>query len=220
MANVKYVPFGEHHEFVMRSSTVCSLGRANSPWRKCEVTVMANVSSSQLFRRIDAVEFAWCLKLNRTCSHRAVRNLFAVVSRLGDGVFWYALILLLPVIYGEMGLKPAIRMAIVALLGVAIYKCLKSRLVRERPYISFSAINAETRALDRYSFPSGHTLHAVSLTILAVASFPTLAWLLVPFSGLVAASRVVLGLHYPSDVAAGAVIGTTLAVAGMLLSPM
>jgi undecaprenyl-diphosphatase len=112
-----------------------------------------------------------------------------------------------------------VRMAIVGVVGVALYKYLKSRLVRERPYISLAGITAGTRALDRYSFPSGHTLHAVSFTTLAVTSFPELAWLLVPLAGLIAASRVVLGLHYPTDVAAGAIIGAALAVLSMVLMP-
>jgi membrane-associated phospholipid phosphatase len=56
--------------------------------------------------------------------------------------------------------------------------------------------------LDEFSFPSGHTLHAVSFTIVALAYYPWLAPLLVPFTAGVALSRVVLGLHYPSDVLA------------------
>ena len=71
--------------------------------------------------------------------------------------------------------------------------------------------------LDRYSFPSGHTLHAVSFTTIALAHFPELAIVLVPFALLVAVSRVVLGLHYPTDVAAGAVLGATLATIGLAL---
>ena len=180
---------------------------------------MNGVRTAELFRRVDAIEHAWCLRLNRGCSRPAVRDIFAAISKLGDGSFWYVLIVLLPVVYGETALYAAVRMAIVGVVGVALYKYLKSRLVRERPYISLAGITAGTRALDRYSFPSGHTLHAVSFTTLAVTSFPELAWLLVPFAALIAASRVVLGLHYPSDVAAGAIIGAALAVLSMLLMP-
>ena len=181
---------------------------------------MNGVRTAELFRRVDAIEHAWCLRLNRGCSQPAVRDIFAAISKLGDGVFWYGLIFLLPAVYGESALYPALRMAIVGVVGVTLYKYLKSRLVRERPYISLAGITPGTRALDRYSFPSGHTLHAVSFTTLAVASFPELAWLLIPFAALIAASRVVLGLHYPSDVAAGALIGAALAVLSMVLVPL
>jgi undecaprenyl-diphosphatase len=181
---------------------------------------MASVRTAEWFRRVDAFEHAWCLLLNRGCSVRLVRKLFSTVSRLGDGIFWYTLILLLPVVYGEAGLMPALRMALVGFIGLALYKSLKSRLVRERPYISLAGVVAGTKALDRYSFPSGHTLHAVSFTVLATTSFPMLSVLLVPFAVLVAASRVVLGLHYPSDVLAGAAIGASLAGISMLVMPI
>lgn len=179
-----------------------------------------SIRAAHLFRRVDAFEHGWCLRLNRSCALPGVREVFAAISRLGDGIFWYTLVLLLPVIYGEAGLYPAVRMAIVGFSGVALYKYLKSRLVRERPYISLAGIVPGTKVLDRYSFPSGHTLHAVSFTILIVTSFPQLGWLCIPFASLVAMSRVVLGLHYPSDVAAGAVIGTGLALLSMVLMPI
>jgi undecaprenyl-diphosphatase len=83
--------------------------------------------------------------------------------------------------------------------------------------VTFDGILAGTPPLDRCSFPSGHTLHAVCFTSLATAHFPELGWVLVPFALLVAASRVVLGLHYPTDVLAGAAIGGMLAAAGMRL---
>ena len=169
------------------------------------------------FRRVDAVEYRWCLQLNRSCRRPVIRSVFATVSRLGDGVFWYALTLLLPVAYGQAGLQPALRMAIVGVAGLAIYKYLKARLVRERPYISLAGVVPGTRALDRYSFPSGHTLHAVSFSTVAIASFPELSLLLVPFTGMIALSRVVLGLHYPTDVVAGAAIGATLAATVLAL---
>lgn len=181
---------------------------------------MAPARTAGLFRRVDAIEHGWCLRMNRSCSWPAVRGLFATVSRLGDGVFWYTLVALLPPVYGQEALLPALRMAGVGFIGLVLYKYLKSRLVRERPYISLVGIVPGTKALDRYSFPSGHTLHAVSFTILIVDSFPELSWLCVPFAVLVAMSRVVLGLHYPSDVVAGALIGAALAAASMLAMPL
>ncbi len=172
------------------------------------------------FHRADAAEYRLCLRMNRTCRIRGVRPMFAIISRLGDGVFWYTLMLFLPVAYGEAGLYPALRMALVGVVGLLLYKYLKLHLTRERPYITLAGIVPGTPALDRYSFPSGHTLHAVSFTVLACYSFPALAWLCVPFAVLVATSRVVLGLHYPSDVLAGAGIGAGLAAGSVQFLPL
>jgi undecaprenyl-diphosphatase len=135
-------------------------------------------------------------------------------------VFWYTLALLLPLLYGSLGIAPAIRMAVVGVAGLVIYKVLKSRLVRERPYISLAGIVPGTPPLDRYSFPSGHTLHAVSFSIVVIDAFPEWAPLLIPFACLVASSRVILGLHYPSDVLAGAVLGALLAIVGIQIAPL
>ncbi len=173
-----------------------------------------------MFERVDAFEQHVCRRLNRGCRRPAVRNLFRVVSRLGDGLFWYVLMLMLPVLYGHAGLVPAVQMGAMALVGIGLYRLLKERLVRERPYITFDGILAGTPPLDRYSFPSGHTLHAVCFTTLACAHVPELAAVLIPFATLVALSRVVLGLHYPSDVAAGAAIGALLAAASLALRPV
>ena len=119
--------------------------------------------------------------------------------------------------WGPMGRLTALEMLLAGGVGLALYKALKHRLVRERPYITHAASRAGTRALDRYSFPSGHTLHAVSFTVVAVAHFPVLVPVLVPFALLVAASRVILGLHYPTDVLAGATIGALLATGALAL---
>jgi len=138
--------------------------------------------------------------------------LFQAASRLGDGVVWYVLIGALPLVYGRAAARPALVMAVTGLLGILIYKWLKTHLLRERPFIRHPGITLAMPPLDRYSFPSGHTLHAVSFTWLAVGHYPELAWVLIPIAGLIAGSRVVLGLHYPSDVLAGGAIGATLAM--------
>jgi undecaprenyl-diphosphatase len=147
-----------------------------------------------------------------------VERFFTVVSRLGDGWLWYAVIAALPFAFGAEALRVSLHMALIGAAGIVIYKQLKSRLVRHRPYTAHTGVRLGTAPLDQYSFPSGHTLHAVGFTLVAVAHYPVLGWILVPFAVLVACSRVVLGLHYPSDVAVGALIGALLATGSLLLA--
>jgi len=165
-----------------------------------------------LFVRVDQVERRMCIFANAAARTSAVRTLFQCVSRLGDGVFWYTLMAILPLAHGVEGLLTSAQMLAAGLVGLALYKMLKHTLVRERPFIGLLGIECAMPPLDRYSFPSGHTLHAVLFTCIAVAHFPVLGLVLIPFALLVAASRVILGLHYPTDVAAGAALGATLAM--------
>jgi undecaprenyl-diphosphatase len=109
-------------------------------------------------------------------------------------------------------------MGLTGVLGVILYKLLKRVCVRERPFITHSSIALAGAPLDRYSFPSGHTLHAVSFAWQASVHFPELSWVLVPLAAVIAGSRVVLGLHYPTDVLVGAVIGASLAELGLSLA--
>lgn len=169
------------------------------------------------FRRFDAAEVNVCRYLNRSSRSSLVRQLFRAVSWLGDGWVWYALMLMQPLLYGANGLRAALHMALTGALGLALYKIIKSRAVRERPYITYSAIECASAPLDRYSFPSGHTLHAVCFTLLATIYFPGLTGALVALTVLIALSRVILGLHYPTDVAAGAALGGLLGFASSLL---
>ncbi|RYG79401.1 phosphatase PAP2 family protein [bacterium] len=166
---------------------------------------------------MDQAELRCCVAFNRAVRRAGLRRTFLVASRLGDGIVWYALIALLPLVFGRAGMETALRMAIAGLAGLLIYRSLKRRLVRERPFITHSSITRAGAPLDRFSFPSGHTLHAVSFTVIVLAAFPLLAWGVAPLALLIALSRVVLGLHYPSDVLAGALIGYGVANAAQWL---
>ena len=123
----------------------------------------------------DDGEGSICLRINRF-SHRVwIRRFFSIVSKLGDGGFWAVLAASLYGTLGPQALPSIAQMALTGLVGVLIYKLLRNRLVRERPYIAHGGILCGTAPLDRYSFPSGHTLHAVSFTILLWSFEPSLA---------------------------------------------
>lgn len=151
-----------------------------------------------------------CISANRWGARRTVAQFFGAVSRLGDGIFWYALMLALAIFGGAPGAIAAGQMLLTGLIALCLYRRLKHWTQRPRPFRNCDGVIAWVPPLDEFSFPSGHTLHAVSFSVVALAHFPALAPLLLTFTALVAASRVVLGLHYSSDVLAAIGIGGAL----------
>lgn len=157
--------------------------------------------------RMQAVDSALCVKVSHTNQYRLIRDVFRAVSRLGDGVFWYTLMAAILLMQQAQSLQAVIHMALAGLSGTLIYKWLKHTTHRPRPFQVRQDVWVVGKPLDRFSFPSGHTLHAVVFGLIAMSYFPVLGVLLMPFIVMVAMSRVILGLHYPSDVLAGAGIG-------------
>lgn len=161
-------------------------------------------------------ELALLEKLNGVRLPRWGVGLFRLASRLGDGLFWYALMAALLLREGLSAAPAVTHMIVAGLIGTALYKWLKGATERPRPYQACATIACLTAPLDRFSFPSGHTLHAVIFSAVATAYYPALVWIVGPFTLAVALSRLVLGLHYPSDVAVGALLGGSVALLTLL----
>ena len=161
--------------------------------------------------RLTRREAVFCLAANRWGQRESVRRIFAAISRLGDGGFWYALMGAIVLLRGVEGVWASAHMAATGAVALLVYRWLKHHTHRPRPFARDRRIHALVSPLDEFSFPSGHTLHAVSFTLVALGHYPMLAWLLIPFTVGVGASRVVLGLHYPSDVLAATAIGAAIA---------
>jgi undecaprenyl-diphosphatase len=157
-------------------------------------------------------DLRWAQRMNRIAQRRAVAVPLRLASRLADGPMWYALIAGL-FLFGDTTARfTAIDMAITGGICLIVYLALKRITGRHRPYVRCNDITVCARVLDEFSFPSGHVLHAVAFTVVLGHAYPGAAAALWPFVLLVAASRVVLGLHFPSDVAAGAALGGLVAL--------
>ena len=127
-------------------------------------------------------EWRLCLVANRWGTRRTIARFFGLISRAGDGVFWYSLMGALAIFGGVRGAQAALHMAMVGLIALALYRSLKKHTRRPRPFRAHEGIVAHIPPLDEYSFPSGHTLHAVSFSLVAIAYFPLLATVLIPFT--------------------------------------
>lgn len=178
---------------------------------------MRAASNPWSFHRISELELPVCRYCHELGSPR-VQSFFSVISRIGDGHYWYVVLAGLFLFQGEAALPAFRHVLVVGLICHLLYRSLKRTTARVRPF-DFAQDGFQTLVapLDKYSFPSGHTLHAVVFTWVLTHFFPALGWVLIPFTLCVAASRVVLGLHYPTDVVAGALLGFVLCFASFLV---
>ena len=167
--------------------------------------------------RMHRIDSNVCVAVNHTSQYRIVRDGFRLVSRLGDGIFWYGLMLAIFMLKGAESIPCVLHMSLSGLTGTVFYKWIKSKTLRPRPYEVHQDICLTGTPLDKFSFPSGHTLHAVVFSVVAISYYPQLSVIVMPFTALVGFSRVVLGLHYPSDVLAGAGIGALIACLSFML---
>lgn len=159
-----------------------------------------------------AFDSAVCVSVSQTNQYKIIRQLFRLISRLGDGVFWYMLMAIIILTQQDNSFVCVIHMGVAGLTGTIFYKWLKHKTHRPRPYQVRQDVWCVGKPLDHFSFPSGHTLHAVTFSLVAINYYPQLAIILIPFTVMIAMSRVILGLHYPSDVLAGAGLGYLIAL--------
>ena len=140
----------------------------------------------------------------------ALSRLLMIVTDAGSTVGY---MVMLAIVWWGFSWKLGVRLFVALVLSVYLNSLLKEFFELPRPFLYSDVANL--RVSDGYSFPSGHTMHAVSFAILYSSHVPAVIWIMVPFALLVAASRVILGLHYPTDVAVGGALGATLAYSSL-----
>jgi len=156
-------------------------------------------------------------RVNRWPAPRWIRVWMLCATRGGDGWLWYALGLVL-LLFGDQDRFRAVGAAALAAgLGITIFLQLKKGIGRKRPCAIEPHCWATLLPPDQFSFPSGHTITAFAVAISLSRFYPDLAIGLLFCAVSVAASRILLGMHFLSDVLAGAAIGSLLALASTWL---
>ncbi len=142
--------------------------------------------------------------------HTAWARLLTVASRSGDGPLYAIIGLLLPF----LAPGPGMRFLVLGLAGFAIqlplYKLIKHLFRRPRPFQTCATVIRRIEPPDRWSFPSGHTASGFLMAKLAAACFPGVAIPAFAWASLIGISRIYHGVHYPTDVGAGALLGLTV----------
>jgi undecaprenyl-diphosphatase len=147
------------------------------------------------------------LRLSRWRPPRWFRALVMLVTRLGDGWCWIALAAFL--MLGARAYREVLAGTLAAALAGLAFWRLKRRFKRRRP-CELLGLAYDVKVADRFSFPSGHSATSFAIATLLALAFPLLSPLFLAMAAAIAASRVLLGLHYVSDVVAGAALGELL----------
>jgi undecaprenyl-diphosphatase len=161
--------------------------------------------------RLDAGVVRWVCGRRRHPMDRAM----VAATRLGDGPLWVLLTLAMPFISSK-GWRALGVLAVAFAVEQAIYHLVKRATTRLRPFAAIPGVTGLVVPPDEFSFPSGHTAAAF---VMVTASTVLLPLLVLPLSAaalLIGVSRVYLGVHFPSDVLAGAVVGVLSGMAGLM----
>ena len=163
----------------------------------------------------DAVAFYWCHGFTQMPRLATISRL---ISRLGDGGLYLALGLSLALLEVQDGEAFLLAGLLAFTIELPLYLILKNTIKRDRPCHRFDNFDAFIVPSDKFSFPSGHAAAAFVFATVFSHFYPSMLELSYSVAVLIGLSRVMLGVHYPTDIAAGAVLGTSCAVIALSLS--
>ncbi|MBI4908222.1 MAG: phosphatase PAP2 family protein [Acidobacteria bacterium] len=150
-------------------------------------------------------------RVNRWHAPRWIRLWMICATRGGDGWLWYPILIAMLLFGGEPKYRAVASAALSVALGIVLFLWMKQLTGRRRPCHIEPHCWASLMPPDQFSFPSGHTITAFCMAVSLTQFYPGLAVGLYFCAFSIAASRILLGMHFLSDVIAGAILGSGLA---------
>ncbi|MGJ7911159.1 phosphatase PAP2 family protein [Neobacillus sp. LXY-1] len=148
--------------------------------------------------------------INRHFDRKYLNLFFRTITNLGGVYFSIATALILIAFStNEMKVTAFSSTLALSISHIPVQLC-KLAFPRKRPYLLISNTRFPENPLTDHSFPSGHTTAIFSIVLPFIIFAPFLSFVLIPLAIGVGISRIYLGLHYPSDVLAGAVLGSCM----------
>lgn len=146
--------------------------------------------------------------VNHSFHNLITDNIAILVSYMGILAFWIAISLLLYLFGGQKGKNVAKKLIIVLIAVTIITQLIKLLIMRPRPYTELSSLVVLATESDM-SFPSGHTATSTAMAYVLAKEYQKGYFMLIPI--IVALSRLYMGVHYPSDVLGGFILGFIIA---------
>ncbi|WBW49481.1 phosphatase PAP2 family protein [Peptoniphilus equinus] len=133
--------------------------------------------------------------------------LFFHITHLG-GVTASVLYVVVPFLLGGKYRALAYQIVLALAISTLSAQILKRIFSRNRPYWILKNLHTFGIDLSDYSFPSGHSTASFTVAVIVGLNYPGLNVVVLVLAGFVAISRIYLGVHYPTDVLAGVLLGT------------
>ena len=154
--------------------------------------------------KIDLIAFRWFMSRKR---YAEIASVARWISKTGDGHIYIAVGLLLWWLEKQFGEQFAAALLLAFAIELPIYLVSKNTVRRNRPADVISDFDAFLKPSDKFSFPSGHTAAAFLFASIISFYYPEFALLVYSAAFMIGCSRVLLGVHFPTDILAGLALG-------------
>jgi len=166
---------------------------------------------------LSAPDYFLMHRLNRWRPPRWIRIWMLAATRAGDGWLWWCCGIAVESSGNSSKDYALAAAALAVIIGIVAFKILKRAVGRKRPCAITPHCWANLLPPDQFSFPSGHSITAFAVAVSLGTFYPAAMPVLLFCAASIAASRVLLGMHFLSDVVAGSGLGAALGYAAALL---